>query len=69
MTEPEATQYGEVEVAPQRKADDKIADFGASISRTQLAAALGNVLAVCAGAIIFDLFWRSVFHSSYLPAH
>jgi site-specific recombinase len=46
---------------------DKIADFGASISRTQLAAAMGNVLAVCAGAIIFDLVWRSVFHTSYLP--
>jgi site-specific recombinase len=47
---------------------DKIADFGASISRTQLAAAIGNVLAVCAGAIVFDLVWRSVFHTSYLPA-
>ncbi len=46
---------------------DKIADFGASISRTQLAAALGNVLAVCTGAVVFDLVWRSVFHSSYLP--
>jgi site-specific recombinase len=48
---------------------DKIADFGASISRTQLAAAMGNVLAVCAGAIVFDLIWRSVFHVSYLPAN
>jgi site-specific recombinase len=48
---------------------DKIADFGASISRTQLAAAMGNVLAVCVGAIIFDLVWRSVFHVSYLPAN
>src|SRR5580704_713004 len=47
---------------------DKIADFGASISRTQLAAAMGNVLSVCAGAIIFDLVWRSVFHTSFLPA-
>ncbi|HEY4051669.1 MAG TPA: hypothetical protein VGM27_32840, partial [Acidobacteriaceae bacterium] len=46
---------------------DKIADFGASISRTQLAAALGNVLAVSTGAIVFDLIWRSVFHSPYLP--
>ena len=46
---------------------DKIADFGASISRTQLAAALGNVLAVCTGAVVFDLVWRSLFHSPYLP--
>jgi site-specific recombinase len=46
---------------------DKIADFGASISRTQLAAALGNVLAVTTGAVVFDQVWRAVFHSPYLP--
>jgi site-specific recombinase len=47
---------------------DKITDFGASISRTQLAAALGNILAVCSGAIVFDQVWRVLFHSPYLPA-
>jgi site-specific recombinase len=46
---------------------DKITDFGASISRTQLAAALGNILAVCSGAIVFDQIWRVLFHSPYLP--
>jgi site-specific recombinase len=47
---------------------DKITDFGASISRTQLAAALGNIIAVCSGAIVFDQIWRVLFHSPYLPA-
>ena len=36
---------------------DQITEFGASISRTQLAAALGNILAVCLGAVIFNLLW------------
>jgi site-specific recombinase len=47
---------------------DKIADFAASISRTQLAAALGNILAVSAGAIVFDQFWRATHGAAYLPA-
>jgi site-specific recombinase len=46
---------------------DKITDFSASISRSQLAAALGNVLAVCSGAIVFDQIWRVLFGASYLP--
>ena len=44
----------------------KIAEFAASISRTQLAAALGNVLAVSAGAVVFDQFWRATHGSAYL---
>jgi site-specific recombinase len=47
---------------------DKITEFGASISRTQLAAALGNIFAVCSGAIVFDRVWQVVYHASYLPA-
>jgi site-specific recombinase len=47
---------------------DQITEFGASISRTQLAAALGNILAVCLGAVIFNLVWLKFFHSSYVPA-
>jgi site-specific recombinase len=38
---------------------DQITEFGASISRTQLAAALGNILAVSLGAVIFNLRRRS----------
>ncbi len=46
---------------------DKITEFGASISRTQMAAALGNVLAVCSGAIVFNWLWQMAYHSAYLP--
>jgi len=48
---------------------DKITQFAASISRTQFAAALGNIIAVCAGVVIFDQLWRRVFHQPYLPTH
>jgi site-specific recombinase len=44
----------------------KIADFAASISRTQLAAALGNIIAVSAGAVVFDQFWRATHGHAYL---
>ncbi len=44
----------------------KIAEFAASISRTQLAAALGNVIAVSAGAVVFDQFWRATHGHAYL---
>jgi site-specific recombinase len=47
---------------------DEITAFGASISRTQLAAALGNILAVSIGAVLFNLLWLKAFHSPYLPA-
>ena len=47
---------------------DQITEFGASISRTQLAAALGNILAVSSGAVIFNLLWLRAFHTPYLPA-
>jgi len=46
----------------------EITEFGASISRTQLAAALGNILAVSTGAVIFNLVWRKLFHVPYVPA-
>jgi site-specific recombinase len=46
---------------------DKIAEFAASISRTQLAAAMGNVLAVSAGAVVFNLIWQATYGTAYLP--
>jgi site-specific recombinase len=46
----------------------EITQFAASISRTQLAAALGNILAVSVGAIIFNLVWMKSFHTPYVPA-
>jgi site-specific recombinase len=45
----------------------KIAEFAARITRTQLAAALGNVIAVCLGAIAFEQLWHKIFLESYLP--
>lgn len=45
----------------------KISDFFARISRTQLAAALGNVIAVCFGAIAFNQLWHKIFLHAYLP--
>jgi site-specific recombinase len=48
---------------------DQITQYGASISRTQLAAALGNIFAVSTGAVIFNLLWLRNFHTPYLPAN
>jgi site-specific recombinase len=48
---------------------DQITQYGASISRTQLAAALGNIVAVSTGAVIFNLLWLRNFHTPYLPAN
>ena len=45
----------------------KLTDFVARITSTQLAAALGNVLAVSAGAVLFEMLWRVIFRESYLP--
>ena len=45
----------------------KLTDFVARITSTQLAAALGNVVAVSLGAVLFDVLWRLIFRESYLP--
>jgi site-specific recombinase len=44
----------------------KLTDFVSRITSTQLAAALGNVLAVSAGAVVFNWLWRTLFTHSYL---
>jgi site-specific recombinase len=44
----------------------KISDFTAHITRTQLAAAVANVIAVCSGAVAFERLWRVMFSESYL---
>ena len=46
----------------------KIANFTALITRTQLAAAIANIIAVCAGAVVLEHLWRIMFSQSYLPA-
>jgi site-specific recombinase len=44
----------------------KISEFAADISRTQLAAAFGNVIAVCLGAVAFERLWGWMFQAHYL---
>jgi site-specific recombinase len=45
----------------------KVAEFVADITRSQLAAALGNIIAVVIGAIAFEQLWMRMFGNSYLP--
>lgn len=44
----------------------KLADFVSRITSTQLAAAVGNVLAVSLGAAVFERLWVAIFGRSYL---
>ena len=46
----------------------KVSEFVADITRSQLAAALGNIVAVVIGAIAFDKLWERLFLKPYLPA-
>jgi len=50
---------------PERSS--KLTDFVARITSTQLAAAIGNVVAVSAGAVVFEVLWKLIFRDSYLP--
>jgi site-specific recombinase len=45
---------------------DELVAYIQRIVRSQLAAALGNILAVCAGSIVFSLIWREIFRSHFL---
>jgi site-specific recombinase len=61
-----ATFAGIVRNNPGNASWSKISDFTARISRTQLAAAIGNVTAVCVGAVALERLWRVMFSKSYL---
>jgi site-specific recombinase len=63
-----ATFAGIVRNNPGSASWSKIADFTARISRTQLAAAIGNVIAVCIGSVALERLWRVMFAEHYLPA-
>jgi site-specific recombinase len=63
-----ATFAGIVRNNPGRASWSKISDFTARISRTQLAAAIGNVTAVCIGSVTLERLWRVMFAEHYLPA-
>jgi len=62
-----ATFAGIVRESRGVERSSKIAEFVSHITRTQLAAAIGNVLAVSAGAVVFERIWRVLFAHSYLP--
>jgi site-specific recombinase len=62
-----ATFAGIVRNNPGDASWSKIAEFTARISRTQLAAAIGNVIAVCVGSVALERLWRVMFSESYLP--
>ena len=63
-----ATFAGIVRNNPGDASWSKISEFVARISRTQLAAAIGNVIAVCIGSVALERLWRVMFSESYLPA-
>jgi site-specific recombinase len=44
-----------------------LTEFVARITSTQLAAAIGNVVAVCLGGVAFEALWRIIFRESYHP--
>ena len=62
-----ATLAGIVRDNPGNSRYSKIAEFAADICRTQLAAAFGNVLTVCIGAVAFEALWARMFQTHYLP--
>jgi site-specific recombinase len=47
---------------------DELVSYVQRIVRSQLAAALGNIFAVGAGAVVFSLFWKWIFTKPFLPA-
>jgi site-specific recombinase len=51
---------------PEDYRSDELANYSARIFRTQLAAALGNIVAVSAGALVFCLIWRAILGSPFL---
>jgi site-specific recombinase len=69
--QPAATGASLANIINRNRGDSRrsqVTGFAASISRTQLAAAIGNVLAVSLGAVVFNLLWLRTFHQPYLPA-
>jgi site-specific recombinase len=51
---------------PEDYRSDELVTYSARIFRTQLAAALGNIIAVSAGALVFCMIWHAVLGSPFL---
>jgi site-specific recombinase len=47
---------------------DELVAYAARIVRTQLAAAMGNIIAVGLGSLAFSYLWLAIFHSPFLSA-
>jgi site-specific recombinase len=61
-----ATFAGIVRTTHGQERLDKLADFISRISRSQLASALGNLIAVCLGCVFFARLWAAIFGHPYL---
>jgi site-specific recombinase len=61
-----ATFAGIIRGSRGTERENKLTEFVSRITSTQLAAALGNVFAVCIGAIFFERLWLMFFSESYL---
>jgi len=61
-----ATFAGIVRKTHGRARLEKVSEFVSRITRSQLASAAGNLIAVCAGCIVFALLWSWFFHEPYL---
>jgi len=46
---------------------ERVAEFISRIARSQLASAAGNLVAVCAGCVVFARLWTWLFQVPYLP--
>ena len=61
-----ATFAGIVRKTHGRPRLEKVSEFTSRITRSQLASAAGNLLAVCVGCIVFALLWKWIFGEPYL---
>ena len=63
-----ATFAGIVRGATGHARLEKVTQFISRITRSQLASAAGNLLAVCVGAVMFAWLWSLLLHQTYLGA-
>jgi site-specific recombinase len=64
-----ATFAGIIRNNKGERRSSKLSEFVAHITSTQLAAAIGNVVAVTIGAVVFERLWQFAFSTSFLNEH
>lgn len=62
-----ATLAGIIHRCQDASQNNELISYVQRIVRSQLAAALGNIIAVGAGAVVFSLLWKWIFGTSFLP--